>query len=293
MDKRPPDLLVSIFRACRLAMHLLHGILLAVIFPHLHQTVQSRVLMTWSRKLLEILNVCLQIEGQLPMRGEGGCLIVANHISWLDIFVLNAIYPARFIAKSEVCGWPVIGWLCRRSGTIFIERAARPKRMSQDASLINQRVRLSLEQGACIGLFPEGTTTDGQQVGHFHSALMQPVIDAKAKLCPVALRYRNGEGKPSSAAAFTGDMTLAQSIWKILRCQQHNALVVYTPTLAPDGANRRVLARAAQQAITEVLQLAGTIPQIPIHEEVPASAQTIFSSQSAYALLIDLNQLPK
>jgi 1-acyl-sn-glycerol-3-phosphate acyltransferase len=279
---------MAVFRGCRLALHLLYGMLLAIFYPHLKQTTQRRVMKTWSRQLLAILNIGIQIEGEQPARGEGGCLIVANHVSWLDIFVLNAIHPARFIAKSEVCGWPVIGWLCRRSGTVFIERAMR-----QDVSLTNRHVSLLLRQGACIGLFPEGTTTDGKQVGHFHSALIQPAIDAGIRLCPIALRYQNDAGEPSPHVAFIGDMTLVQSIWKILRCQHHYALLVFIPVLMTVNGNRRVLARAAQEAIAQVLQTMGTTRQPAKRQETPVLEYNMLSSQSAYALLVDLNQLPK
>jgi 1-acyl-sn-glycerol-3-phosphate acyltransferase len=279
---------MAVFRGCRLALHLLYGMLLAIFYPHLKQTTQRRVMKTWSRQLLAILNIGIQIEGEQPARGEGGCLIVANHVSWLDIFVLNAIHPARFIAKSEVRGWPVIGWLCRRSGTIFIESAMR-----QDASLTNRRISLLLKQGACVGLFPEGTTTDGKQVGHFHSALVQSAIDAGIRLCPIALRYQTDAGEPSPTTAFIGDMTLVQSIWQILRCQHHNALLVFTPVLMTANGNRRVLARAAQEAIAQVLQTIGTTRKTDTRQEAFAFQHTMLSSQSAYALLVDLNQLPK
>ena len=170
-NKYMPDMLISVFRGSRLALHFFYGMLLAVIYPHLNQTGQRRAMKAWSRQLLSILNIGIQIEGQQLTRGEGGYLIVANHVSWLDIFVLNAIHPAHFIAKSEVRDWFIVGWLSRRSGTIFIERALR-----QNASLINRRISHLLKQDVCIGLFPEGTTTDGKQAGHFHSALIQPAI---------------------------------------------------------------------------------------------------------------------
>lgn len=282
MDKHLPNILTSVSRGVRLALHLVYGTLLAVIYPYLNQTRQRHTMKIWSRQLLTILNIGIQIEGRQPTRSEGGCLMVANHISWLDIFVLNAIHPARFIAKAEVRNWPVIGWLCRRNGTIFIERAVR-----QDASMINQQVRLLLGQGACIGLFPEGTTTDGKQVGHFHSALIQPAIDAGIRLCPIALRYQNKDGDREIGAAFIGDMTLAQSIWKILRCPRHNALVVFTPALSAANTNRRVLARSAQEAIAQVLQTIGTIRPTARQQEPSAFPQSIISSQSAYALLVD------
>lgn len=300
MDKRSPDVtknsdtqantLISVFRGIRVLLHLLFGMLLAIIYPSLDQTRQRHILKTWSRQLLTILNIGIQIEGPQLSRGEGGCLIVANHVSWLDIYVLNAIHPSQFIAKSEVRDWPVIGWISRRCGTIFIERALR-----QNASLINRRVSLLLKEGACIGLFPEGTTTDGKQVGHFHSALIQPAIDAGVRVCPTALRYQDEVGETSTAAAFTGDTTLVQSIWRILRCPHLNALMVFTPALLATNENRRVMARTAQAAIAQGLQNVGTTRQAVERQAASALPQTMMSSQSVYALLVDpmLHQLPK
>lgn len=280
MHKASADILVSALRGARLALHISYGMLLAVFYPYLNQTRQRRILKRWSRQLLNILNIGIQIEGHQPARSEDGCLMVANHVSWLDVFVLNAIHPSQFIAKSEVCSWPIIGWLCKCGGTIFIERAVR-----RDTALINQRVGMLLKQGVCVGLFPEGTSTDGRQVGHFHSALIQPAIDAGVRLCPIALRYHDENGELSTVAAFTGDTTLAQSIFRILRCRRHNVLAVFTPALTTINENRRVLARSAQEAIARGLQ------NIPSGQQAPETAfalpETQFSSQSAYALLLN------
>lgn len=278
MDKHPQHILTSVFRGCRLTLHLLHGMLLAIPYPHLNQATQRRILKAWSRQLLTILNIGVQTEGQQPGHGEHGLLIVANHVSWLDIFVLNAIYPSRFIAKHEVRSWPLIGWLCQRSGTIFIERA-----MCRDAAILTQHVGLLLKQGACVGLFPEGTTTDGKQVRHFHSALIQPAIDSGAKIAPIALRYLDDHGKPSPAAAFTGDTTLLQSIWCILKCRHQNALAVFSPALITTNKNRRALARAAQESITQGLQNISSCQQEPTF----VHPQTQLSQLPSYALLID------
>jgi len=290
MDKCLPGLPVSLFRGGRLALHLFYAALLAVFYPRLNQTKRRRILKNWSRQLLDILNIGIRTEGQWPVRGEGGYLVVANHVSWLDVFVLNTIYPSRFIAKAEVRNWPLIGWLCKRSNTIFIERAMR-----QDAASINQQISFLLEQGICVGLFPEGTTTDGKQVVHFHSALIQPAIDAGAMLCPIALRYQKENGKQSGAAAFTGGMTLSQSIWRILRSPRFDALLVFTPALATAGENRRVLARAAQEAISQELQNIAAMRQEPVQETSSVIPQALLSAQSAYApLLLPLpNRPPK
>jgi 1-acyl-sn-glycerol-3-phosphate acyltransferase len=289
MARHSEDILVSVFRGSRVCFHLVYGLLLAVIYPHLNRTRQHRILKNWNRQLLAILNIGILIEGEQPAHGKGGCLIVANHVSWLDIIVLNAIHPSRFIAKSEVNGWPVIGWLCRRCGTVFIERASR-----QNTSMVNRRISLLLEQDVSIGLFPEGTTTDGKQVGPFYSALIQPAIDAGIRLLPMALRYQGKDGEQEFAAAFIGDMTLARSIWNILRCTQQNALVVFTPALSAENANRRVLARTAHEAIAEALHTMGTGPQTVLQLDEADIPESVLPSLSAYELLVDplLNQLP-
>jgi 1-acyl-sn-glycerol-3-phosphate acyltransferase len=146
-----------------------------------------------------------------------------------------------------------------------------------------------------VALFPEGTTTDGKQVGHFHSALFQPAIDTGVRLCPIALRYQDDSGEPSVVAPFTGDTTLALSIWRILRCRQLNTLVVFTPAQRSADMNRRALARSAQQTIAqELLNIAPKRPE-PQQPASFALPQTVLSAQSAYVLLLDplLNHLPK
>ncbi len=280
MDKRSLNMPSSVFRGIRLALHVLYGMLLAIFYPHLNQTRQRRILRAWSRQLLDILNIGIRTEGARLVHGEIGCLIVANHISWLDVFVLNAIYPSRFIAKAEVRNWPLIGWLCKRSDTIFIEHAMR-----QDAASVNLRVSALLKQGVCVRLFPEGATTDGKQVWHFRSALIQSAIDAGARLCPIALCYLDEEGELNAAAAFIGDTTLTQSIWQILRCQQLDALMVFTPALTTVNGNRRLLARTAQEAISQGLQNIAAWRQVPKQKATSAIPQELLSAQSAYGSL--------
>jgi 1-acyl-sn-glycerol-3-phosphate acyltransferase len=289
MVEQPAKFPVSVFRGSRVCLHLAYGLLLAVFYPHLNQTRQHRTLKNWNRQLLAILNIGILIEGEQPAHGKGGCLIVANHVSWLDIIVLNAIHPSRFIAKSEVRDWPVIGWLCRRCGTVFIERASR-----RNTATVNRHISLLLGQDVSIGLFPEGTTTDGKQVGSFYPALIQPAIDAGIRLLPMALRYQNKDGKQEFAAAFIGEMTLARSIWNILRCTRQNALVVFTPGLPAENANRRVLARTAHDAIAQALHTMGSGPQTVLQLDESGIPNSRLSSPSAYELLVDplLNQLP-
>ncbi|HUV99533.1 MAG TPA: lysophospholipid acyltransferase family protein [Gallionella sp.] len=287
MSEKTVHILISVFRGCRVCVHLLYGLLLAIIYPHLGQPGQNRILKNWNRQLLAILNIGILIEGQQPVRA--GCLIVANHVSWLDIIVLNAIHPSRFIAKSEVRDWPIIGWLSRRCGTVFIERALR-----QNAATVNRRIGQLFEQDISIGLFPEGTTTDGKQVGHFHSALIQPAIDAGIRVQPMALRYQEKGGEPGSAAVFVGEMTLAQSIWQILRCARQSVSVAFAPVLMTENTNRRVLARAAHEAISQALLTLGNVRPNAMRQALYDIPEFGISSLSACDLLGDplLNPLP-
>ena len=295
MDESSQHLLFSLFRACRLALHLLHGALLAVFFPLLNDARQLNILKTWSSQLLNILNISIHSEGMPISQPGAGCMMIANHVSWLDIFVLNEVCPARFIAKSEVRSWPLIGWLCQRSGTIFIERTLR-----KDAAVINRQISVLLAQGVCVGLFPEGTTTDGTSVGQFHSSLIQPAVDAGVPLWPVALRYQDQAGGLCMAAAFTGDTTLAASIWRILRSGKISAVAGFTPALVTTGTHRRELARIAQRAVAHELARSDVpTPVTPVistrhrASDPETNLQIRLSTQSAYALLLDpvLNQM--
>jgi len=119
MDNRFSGTLLGIFRLSRLSLHLTYGALLAVIYPHLDQSRQRRVMKTWNRQLLAF-SISHPDRGPQPTRGEGGCLIVANHVSWLDVLVLNAIHPSRHIVKSAPGSWSIPDWLRRRCGTVFI-----------------------------------------------------------------------------------------------------------------------------------------------------------------------------
>ncbi len=126
----------------------------------------------------------------------GNLLIVANHISWLDIFVLNAVQPARFVAKAELARWPLVGRLIADCGTLFIERGRRPRRASDQS---RRRARRS-SAGDVIAIFPEGTTTDGSMLLPFHGSLLQPVIDARGHVQPMAIRYRDSDGARTASA---------------------------------------------------------------------------------------------
>ncbi|MDO8413059.1 MAG: lysophospholipid acyltransferase family protein [Gallionellaceae bacterium] len=240
--------LIAAVRGLRVASHVLYGLLLVSLFPLLKTTAQHHIVKYWSRKLLDILHVGLETHGYYPAVTVQGRLLLANHISWLDAVALNAVLPAYFVAKHEVGNWPLLGWIFHGIHTLFIKRDFK-----MDTLRINHQIAKLLAQGERVALFPQGTTTDGTQLGHFHSSLLQGAVAIEAAICPIAIRYHDGRGKFNLDAAFIGDMTFIQSLWKILCSPALHVTLMYLPTLTSIGKNRRMLAAEAQSTIYRAL----------------------------------------
>ena len=241
--------LTRAFRYTRLLLHILSGLVQAAIYPHLSQPAQKRMAKNWSAGLLAVLNIRLRCSGTPPDAAAQRVMLAANHVSWLDVYSLIAVCPARFVAKSEIRGWPVFGWLSRNAGTLFIERAKR-----SDTARINQTIGDALTSGDRVAVFPEGTTSDGAMLRHFHASLLQPAVAVGAWLCPVAIRYRDAAGAISQAAAYV-DISLLESLRRVLQQQVLEVELIFTPPVESSGKNRRELARLAEQAIASALSL--------------------------------------
>ncbi len=237
--------LVAVFRALRVFVHIGYGLLLAVYYPRFSLSARRRTLQRWCAGLLDILNVSLKIPAEDYLSALPPGLIVANHISWLDVMVLNAVVPMRFVAKSEVRNWPAIGWLSVRVNTLFIERGK-----ARDAARINRQLVDSLQAGEYLALFPEGTSTDGTQVARFHASLLQSAIDARTAVHPVAIRYQDELGVHSTAASYIDEMSFAASMWNVLCTHNLHACLIATPSLNAAGTDRRTLAEAAHAQIS-------------------------------------------
>ena len=177
----------------------------------INEAKRLRIKQRWSRRTLELLSIRIDAP---PVDMPTGCLIVANHTSWLDIFVINALRPAAFIAKSEVRRWPFIGWLSARNDTLFLHHDSRAH-----AREINREIAARLRHKADIAVFPEGTTSDGTLLHGFHATLLQPAIDAGRPLLPLALNYRDAHGNFSLAPSYAGEITLMQCFSAILACR--------------------------------------------------------------------------
>ena len=232
----------------RMALHLFHGLgTVWFVFPSLDAHARRARIRRWSRRLLHLMNIDIRMTGSL---GQPNVLVVANHVSWLDIFALHAVGPVRFIAKSEIARWPLVGRLVGGVGTLFIERARR-----HDTHRVNQEVAQALAEGDIVAVFPEGTTTDGAELLPFKGSLLQPIVDAAGHVQPVAVRYRTPEGDRSTAVAYTNGTTFLASFWRICGVR---ALIVDLQAIAPIPAHarhRRELAHEAEQAIRGALAL--------------------------------------
>ncbi|SPA26395.1 Phospholipid/glycerol acyltransferase; 1-ACYL-SN-GLYCEROL-3-PHOSPHATE ACYLTRANSFERASE TRANSMEMBRANE PROTEIN [Cupriavidus taiwanensis] len=242
-------------RKTALVLHLLRGLLTcALLFPWLGVRSRAWHIRRWSRRLLRICGVEVEVVDATGATHTGaarqGAMVVSNHISWLDIYVIHSWQPVRFVAKSEIRNWPLIGWLCDKTGTIFIERARK-----RDAHRVLHDITDVMLQGDLVGVFPEGTTTDGTSVLPFHANLMQAPISGGLPVQPLGLNYLDAAtGQPTLAAAYIGDTTLLQSLEAVLRAPRIKVRLVVGPALVPASGDRRELAASAREVVAHLSQ---------------------------------------
>jgi 1-acyl-sn-glycerol-3-phosphate acyltransferase len=237
------------WRIAQLCVHLLEGLLTsALYFPFVDRYARDRRVQSWSRRLVGICGVRVEFIRNGQQEPASGALIVANHISWLDIFVINSVHPSRFVAKSDIRDWPLLGWLCAKAGTIFISRGR-----VRDVRRIFENLVESLRQGEHVAFFPEGTTAAQGTLLPFHPNLFEAAIDAKVPLQPFALRYLDGQGAYHLAADFIGEMTFVESMRAILGATPIKAELILLPVMPTIGTHRRELAVAAHALIRQAL----------------------------------------
>lgn len=240
---------------CMLALwHVLHGLwTIRRSFHALNVGQRQQRVQAWSERMLAIMGVELRLLGETP--ASGPVLVVANHLSWLDILVMNAVRPARFVSKSDVRHWPLLGSLITGAGTLYIERDNR-----RDAMRVVHHMVEALRDGDVVAVFPEGTTGDGRELLPFHANVLQAAIAAPAPIQPVALAYVDAvTGARSDAPVYVGDTTLFASLWRTFASPP---LVAVVCTGAPEqsaGRDRRAWAqdlreRIRTQAVTAISQ---------------------------------------
>ena len=185
------------------------GLLLRYAYPRIAPERRRALMGWWSGKLLRILNVHAHVRGEGP--AAGAVMIAANHVSWLDIFLISSVRPTRFIAKGEVRDWPIVGWIADKAGTLFVRRG-----QWRDTARINAKVHEALVEGDCLGLFPEGFTTEGDTLLCFHAALFAPAVANRALVRPTAIRYTKPDGALCREASFIGERSFMESLALII-----------------------------------------------------------------------------
>lgn len=236
-------------RWVRLALHGASAVLLLrFVFPRASPRARRRLVRWWSARLLHVLGIRVRASGPAPREREAA-MIAANHITWVDIFVVLSVRPSRFIAKSEIRDWPIAGWIAARSGTLFIRRERR-----RDTARINGEVHEALSQGDCVGLFPEGTTTEGDRLLRFHTSLFEPAIANAATIHPAAIRYEHADGSPCRAVAYADDTAFLESFGRVIGLRDVVAHLGFAEPIQPAaGLDRRAAARLAHERVARLL----------------------------------------
>ena len=231
--------------------HVLSGLFtLFFIFPWANSNSKKRHIQKWSKKLLRIFGIEMRAKSSnvLP---NSPFLLCSNHISWMDIHVINALFPIRFVAKSEVGGWPVFGWMAKQLGTVFIRRDS-----SRHAHLVVRELAETLSnESVCI--FPEGTSTDGEAVRPFKSNLFESAVISGVPVYSLAIRYlAKDTSKRSNVPAFVGDMGLLESMSQILKSRNLVAELTFFPppgSIAEIPSDRKWIALHSYEQISRYL----------------------------------------
>ena len=225
----------------------INGLIIAAgIFPaldllysaHHAKTKRDKLKTRWLRRFSAIVNLHISRNGELP---EQGVILVSNHISWLDIIVIGQYLPAYFVAKSDILSWPVIGYLARQGGTIFIRRGDK-----QHIRTTTEKMIWLLKQNSHIIAFPEGTTTKGDELLHFHASLFQPALLTKSAILPVALQYH---GAAKELAPFVGDDGFVPHLLKMLALDKVEVRLDFLPVVSGLGKDRHAVSLETRDLI--------------------------------------------
>jgi 1-acyl-sn-glycerol-3-phosphate acyltransferase len=232
------------WRLGRAVLHALRGLAtILLVFPRRTEPQRQAHVQAWAREMLSVLGIRLELHGEPP--ASGPVLLVANHISWLDILVMHAARHCRFVAKAEVRHWPLIGTLATGGGTLYIERESR-----RDAMRVVHHMAESLQRGEIVAVFPEGTTSDGVSLLPFHANLIQAAISADAPAQPVALSFvETATRRTSLTPCYIGDDSLVGSLWRTLGGPALTAVVRYGQPQKAAGRSRRAWAADLRSAV--------------------------------------------
>jgi 1-acyl-sn-glycerol-3-phosphate acyltransferase len=237
----------GVLRLVRAVVHGVHGLVIVLAaFPRLDVAARLERIRWWSTKMLRVLGIGHVVDG-VPVI-DGG-LLVANHVSWLDIMAVHAVVPeARFVSKADVKGWPLVARLADAAGTLYIERERK-----RDALRVVHAVAASLASAQTVAIFPEGTTSTGHGLLPFHANLLQAAVATATRVQPIALRYSDSAHAVSEAVEFVGRTTMLESLWGTACGDGVVVRLTFLPAREADGAERRELAGQLRSDIAAAL----------------------------------------
>jgi len=240
--------LSHLFSILRIIAHVFKGcFILLLAFPWLKAEQRHHSIRKWCQQLLGIFHIHLSVIGAEQLE-DAYYLMAANHISWIDIHVINAFKPHYFVAKAEVASWPIFGWMAKQLGTLFIERG----KASSIRKIVPELATQLHQKAICV--FPEGTSTDGWQVAPFKSNLFEAAIVASAPVYTLAIQYFDLQtGKKTTAPAFIGDMGLLDSMWSLI-CSPPICAELHISAKLPRLDDRKALAELSQSLIAAQLR---------------------------------------
>ncbi|MEY4435438.1 MAG: 1-acyl-sn-glycerol-3-phosphate acyltransferase [Pseudomonadota bacterium] len=222
-------------------------------FPKLDREQKLKAIQQWSQDTLKILGICVMHQTPLMQfkQKESPMLLVANHVSWVDALIIQSIQPSIFVAKSEVKRWPIVGNIATGCGVVFVDRGSpsSARRMVDD-------VASALHHGYCVAGFPEGTSSEGNEVSLFHANLFEAAINHQVPVLPLAIRYTNpNTGALCMKAAFVGDIGFVASLHQVMSTPGIQAKIHIGDTLSPTGHSRRTLAHLSHRSVSQQLEL--------------------------------------
>lgn len=250
----------KVLRLLRIIVHVLWGVVQAIYYLDNNKKPgeqEQRFVRVWHRQFLKLLHIETRIHGDIH---PGNHLMVANHISWKDIILLNSIYATRFVAKSEIARWPLVGWLSNKVGTLFVKRGS-----ISDIRRLNEQIAQLMMAGEKVTLFPEGATGEGEEISHLYPGLFQSVIDTQNQaqkdepieaplgVQPIVIIYKVDE-QLSPHIPYTGNTHILENLWSVLNYEHISADIYFTPLIDSENATRKLLSSRSHQQMQDVLQ---------------------------------------
>lgn len=241
------------YRLLRIILHVLWGVVQVLYYLNDKNTTGDKeqlIIQRWFERFVRLLNIEKRVHGEIYSNKQ---LMVANHVSWKDIVLLNSVYPARFVAMSEIATWPVVGWLATKVGTLFVKRGS-----ISELRQLNAKISEALKKGIRVTLFPEGGTSDGHDIAHLYPGLFQSVINAsddKASLGvqPIVIIYKV-DGELSPHIPFTGEVNMLANLWAVLGFDHITADIYFTPYICARNMTRKTLSQRSLQQMQKILK---------------------------------------